>query len=211
VPAGHNQPALLRRAAIAAWPLRDGRLPLRGSRCEAPRLAQGLKGRSATPLCTPGRPQDHHHQTLASAPPGYGVATKPLPCALVAFVAVQATHPLRPPGRGLSTAVPVVIKGEPTPARRQVPGRMRDVRAEVRARPKPAIHPVVHHPQQALQDAQSCAAFLTPIERQRNHLAVSTACALDCGRGNRTLPRATKAHGRDFVATTSQCGLAEHA
>ena len=69
------------------------------------------KGRTRPALTNPGGPQDHHHQYLADVLPGYGVATKSHPCALVAFVAVQATQPLRPAGPAPFAAVRVVIKG----------------------------------------------------------------------------------------------------
>ncbi len=62
-------------------------------------------------LHPPAAPNDHHHRYLLSVLPACGVATKSHPCALVAFVAVQATQPLRPAGDALGMAVRVVIEG----------------------------------------------------------------------------------------------------
>ena len=42
-------------------------------------------------------------------------------------------------------------------------------------------------------------------------LAGAAACALGCGRGNRTLPRATMGHGWHIVATANQCGITNNA
>ena len=67
--------------------------------CLAHRRAKG--GSPNPPLANPVGPHDHHHQHLADVLPGYGVATKSRPCALVAFVAVQATQPLHPAGRAV--------------------------------------------------------------------------------------------------------------
>ena len=56
-------------------------------------------------------PDDHHHRQQLSVLPACGVATKSHPCALVAFVAIQATQPLRPTSRAVGIAVLVVIEG----------------------------------------------------------------------------------------------------
>ena len=62
-------------------------------------------------LHPPAAPNDHHQRGLVVVLPAFGVATKSPLCALVAFVAVQATQPLRPTGRVLGMALPVVIEG----------------------------------------------------------------------------------------------------
>ncbi len=68
--------------------------------CGVPPPRDGQEGRFRTAsLHPPAAPNDHHHHYLANVLPGYGVATKSRPCALVAFVAIQATQPLRPAGR----------------------------------------------------------------------------------------------------------------
>ncbi len=62
-------------------------------------------------LHPPAAPSDHHHRQPLSILPACGVATKAPPCALVAFVAVQATQPRRPAGRSWCMALLVVIEG----------------------------------------------------------------------------------------------------
>ena len=98
---------LLRLLFIAAT--RQLRLR-RPERAAAPARRAGRPFPHGLPAPT-GGPQDHHHPYLAANLPGYGVATKSHPCALVAFVAVQATQPLHPAGRALASAVRVVSKG----------------------------------------------------------------------------------------------------
>ena len=70
----------------------------------------GAEGRLATPLCTPGRPRDHHHRDLAVVLPAYGVATMCHPWPIVAFGNVLLPQPLLPASRGLFGAVRVVIE-----------------------------------------------------------------------------------------------------
>ena len=87
------------RAWSAEWRLRRSRCHCVAAECEAPRLALGQRGVSPRPSAHPGAPSDHHHRQHLSVLPACGVATKAPPCALVAFVAVQATQPLLPTGR----------------------------------------------------------------------------------------------------------------
>ena len=90
-------------ADATAWRQMEGFRPLHDE--------QEGRFRTAS-LHPPAAPNDHHHGQHLSVLPAFRVATKSHPCALVAFVAVRATQPLRPTGRALFWAVWVVIKGE---------------------------------------------------------------------------------------------------
>ena len=98
------------RGAAAWWWMRCA---VADCGCAAADCACGARMRGAAPARRAGRPfphglpaatggpRDHHHQQPLSVLPACGVATKPHPCALVAFAAVQATQPLRPAARGV--------------------------------------------------------------------------------------------------------------
>ena len=83
----------LRRKDATAWQQMEGFRPLHDEQ----------EGRfRTTSLHPPAAPNDHHHQDLANVLPSCGVATMCHPWPIVAFVAVQATQPLRPAGRALA-------------------------------------------------------------------------------------------------------------
>ena len=71
----------------------------------------GAEGRIATPLCTPGRPQDHHHQYLAAVLPGYGVANMGSPAQICLSCHPCQLNPFARLAVGYLAWVRVVIKG----------------------------------------------------------------------------------------------------